>query len=130
PLQDFSPDGGTVTYTVSFTLNGTGTTVNGEVGVTMPPGARYVTHSTALRGGPGSIDGEPILVQAQNKLTWQFTGVELGTSYQLTFNAKPGLSLGTESASASIDAFGLAEPVDTPNPAATLIPEPGEPGNA
>jgi hypothetical protein len=129
PLQDFSTDGGTVQYTVSFTVNGTGPPVSGALAVLMPPGARYVTHSTALSGGPGSINGEPTLAQAQNKLTWQIVGLELGTSYQLTFRAKPGLSLGTESASASIDASGLGGPVETPSPATTAITEPGEPGN-
>ena len=38
PLQDFSTDGGTVTYTVSFLLNGGGPPVDGAIGVHMPAG--------------------------------------------------------------------------------------------
>ena len=51
------------------------------------------------------------------------------TSYELTFHAKPGLSLGTEAATAKISATGLDGTVTAPDPAATLITEPGEPGN-
>jgi Tol biopolymer transport system component len=128
PLQDFSTDGGTVTYAVSFLLDGAGPPVDGAIGVHMPPGARYVPESTTLTGGPGTIV-EPRLTSPENELTWQIAGVDLDTSYELTFQAKPGLSLGTEAATAKIDATGLDGTVNAPNPAATLITEPGEPGN-
>jgi Tol biopolymer transport system component len=128
PLQDFSTDGGTATYTVSFQLDGAGPPVDGAVGVHMPPGARYVADSTTLSGGPGTI-GEPTLTSPENELTWQVDGMDLETSYELTFRAKPGLSLGTEAATAKIDATGLDETVNAPDPATTLITEPGEPGN-
>ena len=129
PLQDFSTDGGTAPYTVSFTVNGAGDPVNGQIGVHLPPHARYIPNSTVLSGGPGIATGEPTLTSPENKLTWSVTGIELGTTYQLTFRAKPGLSLGTDLASATIDATGLGESVNTPTPAATVITEPGEPGN-
>ena len=128
PLQDFSTDGGTVTYTVSFLLNGGGPPVDGAIGVHMPPGARYVPESTALSGGPGTI-AEPTLTSPENELIWQIEGVGLDTSYELTFQAKPGLSLGTEAATAKIDATGLGGTVNAPDPTATRITEPGEPGN-
>src|SRR5205814_945090 len=89
PLQDFSADGGTVTYTVSFQLHGTGPAVDGAVGAHLPLGARYVAGSTVLSGGPGTL-GEPAL-NAAHDLNWQAAGLQLDTSYQLTFHAKPGL---------------------------------------
>ena len=129
PLQDFSPDGGTVTYTVSVLLNGSGPLVDGAISVHLPPGARYVTDSTQLSGGPGTIDGEPTLQSPENELTWHVNGLALDTSYELSFRAKPGLSLGTEAATAKISATGLDGTVNAPDPAATLITEPGEPAN-
>ena len=129
PLQDFSTDGGVVTYTVPFTVEGIGPRVGGQVGVSMPAGARYVPGSTLLSGGAGIATGEPTLSSPQNRLTWTITGIQLGTPYTLTFRAKPGLSLGTESASAQIVATGLNGTVLGPSAATTLITEPGEPAN-
>ena len=129
PLQDFSTDGGVVTYTVPFTVEGIGPRVGGQVGVNMPAGARYVPGSTLLSGGAGIATGEPTLSSPQNRLTWTITGIQLGTPYTLTFRAKPGLSLGTESASAQIVATGLNGTVLGPSAATTLITEPGEPAN-
>ncbi len=128
PLQDFSADGGTVTYTVSVLLNGGGPLVDGAISVHLPPGARYVTNSTQLSGGPGTIDGEPTLQSPENELTWHANGLALDTSYELTFRAKPGLSLGTEAATAKIAATGLGT-VTAPEAATTQITEPGEPAN-
>ncbi len=113
PLQDFSTDGGTATYTVSFQLNGAGPPVDGSVAVHVGADARYVSGSTQLSGGPGTVD-EPTLRSPENELNWHLTNVELGTSYQLTFHAKPGLSLGTESATAKIAATGLNGTVQAP----------------
>ena len=70
PLQDFSTDGGVVTYTVPFTVEGIGPRVGGQVGVHMPAGARYVPGSTLLSGGAGIATGEPTLSSPQNQLTW------------------------------------------------------------
>ena len=128
PLQDFSTDGGTATYTVSFQLNGAGPPVDGSVAVHVGADARYVPGSTQLSGGPGTVD-EPTLRSPENELNWHLTNVELGTSYQLTFHAKPGLSLGTESATAKIAATGLNGTVQAPEAASTQITEPGEPAN-
>ena len=129
PIQDFSTDGGTVTYTVSVLLNGGGPPVDSTIGVHIPPGARYVPNSTILSGGPGTIDGEPTLSSPENELTWHVDGLALDTSYELSFRAKPGLSLGTEAATAKIAATGLDGTVNAPDPASTLITEPGEPTN-
>ena len=129
PLQDFSTDGGVVTYTVPFTVEGIGPRVGGQVGVRLPAGARYVRGSTLLLGGAGIATGEPTLSSPQNQLTWTITGIQLGTPYTLTFRARPGLSLGTESASAQIVATGLNGTVLAPSAATTLITEPGEATN-
>ena len=129
PIQDFSTDGGVLTYTVPFTVEGIGPRVGAQVSVRLPAGARYVLNSTALSGGAGIATGEPTLNAAQNQLTWNVTGVQLGTPYTLTFRAKPGLSLGIESASAQIVANGLSGTFQSPTPATTTITEPGEPAN-
>src|SRR5262245_37290377 len=129
PIQAFSTDGGVVTYTVPFTVEGIGPRVGGQVSVNLPAGARYVLGSTLLSGGAGIATGEPALSPAQNQLTWTITGIQLGTPYTLTFRAKPGLSLGVESASAQIVANGLNGTFLSPSDAATMITEPGEPAN-
>jgi Tol biopolymer transport system component len=130
PLQDFSPDGATADYSVSFIVSDVGPgPVNGSVGVHLPPQARYVPDSTQLSGGPGIAAGEPALLPAGNELTWAVTGIAPGTTYTLDFRAKPGLSLGTESATAKIAATGVAGTVLAPDPANTAITEPGEPVN-
>ena len=112
-----------------FTVNGSGAPVDGAIGAHLPPGARYVPGSTALSGGPGIAAGEPTLAPPENELSWPVTGIELGTPYELTFQAKPGLSLGIERARAKVDADGLDGTVNSPTSAATAINEPGEPGN-
>ncbi|MET1009440.1 MAG: C25 family cysteine peptidase, partial [Gaiellaceae bacterium] len=129
PIQDFSTDGGVVTYTVPFTVEGIGPRVGGQVSVNLPAGARYVLGSTLLSGGAGIATGEPTLSAPQNRLTWTITGIQLGTPYTLTFRAKPGLSLGVESASAQIVANGLNGTFLSPSDATTIITEPGEPAN-
>ena len=130
PLQDFSPDGATADYSVSFTVSDVGPgPVDGSIGVHIPPQARYVPDSTQLSGGPGIAAGEPTLLPAGNELSWPVSGIAPGTTYTLDFQAKPGLSLGTESATAKIAASGVPGTVLAPDPASTAITEPGEPVN-
>ena len=95
----------------------------------LPEQARYVEGSTELTGGPGVETDEPTLALPENELTWSVTGIAPGTPYTLAFRGRPGLSLGTESATAKLAATGLGPPVDAPEPASTLLTEPGEPGN-
>jgi Tol biopolymer transport system component len=127
PLQDFSPDGDIANYSVSFTINGGGSALDATVGVNLPPHARYVENSTQISGGAGV--GEPSLLPDENELIWSVTGIQPGTAYTLSFQAKPGLSLGTETATAKIGADGLGGTVTAPSPATTTITEPGEPAN-
>ena len=129
PLQDFSADGGIANYSVSFTVSGAPGAVDGTVHVHLPEQARYVEGSTELTGGPGVETGEPTLALPENELTWSVTGIAPGTPYTLAFQGRPGLSLGTESATAKLAATGLGPPVDAPDPASTRLTEPGEPGN-
>ena len=128
PLQDFSADGDIANYAVAFTVQGSGGAVEGTVGVHIPPQARYVENSTQLTGSGGAT-GEPTLNAADNELSWQVTGINQDTTYTLSFQARPGLSIGTEHATAEIEVDGMPEPVEAPEPASTDITEPGEPGN-
>jgi len=76
--------------------------------VHLPLGARYVPNSTNVTA-PLTVD-EPTLLQndTENELTWHVDGLTLPSSGdELTFKAKPGLELGTESASAKIGVTGL-----------------------
>ena len=129
PIQDFSADGGIANYSVSFTVSGAPGAVDGTVHVHLPEQARYVEGSTELTGGPGVETGEPTLALPENELTWSVTGIAPGTPYTLAFQGRPGLGLGTESATAKLAATGLGPPVDAPDPASTRLTEPGEPGN-
>ncbi|HET7856936.1 MAG TPA: C25 family cysteine peptidase, partial [Gaiellaceae bacterium] len=130
PLQDFSADGGVVTYTVNFTLNGGAqSVVDGAVAVHIPEHARYVENSTLISGSQGVTTGEPTLTLPENELTWSVSNIQVGTPYTLKFQARPGLSIGTETATAKIGATGLADTVGAPSPATTTITEPGEPAN-
>ena len=122
PLQDFSSDGGVVTYTVTFSLASAGT-ANGsaDVQVTLPEGARYfkgTTTSTATL-----TQSEPDFDPFQNTVTWHAT-FATGGPQTLTFKAKPGIELGTEDATAQlVTGFGEGTTVlaDGPSPAATSI---------
>jgi Peptidase family C25/Bacterial Ig domain len=122
PLQDYSSDGGVVTYTVTFTVTGADTTGRAaDVVVTLPDAARYVKGTTTSDAALSQND--PDLDVAANELTWHAT-VPPGTQKTLTFKAKPGIELGTENASARIVVgFGEGASVAarSPNPAATSI---------
>ena len=105
PLQDFSSDGATADYTVSFTVSAgvrPSTALSASTfrrrratSPTRPSSRAGLVPSASRRSYP-----------AENELTWAVTGISPGTPYTLDFQAKPGLSLGTESATASIAAAG------------------------
>jgi hypothetical protein len=129
PIQDFSNDGGENSYTVTYSANlsGSGTT-DVQVTVDLPTGARYVPGSTKLNGsdtlpqieGTGPPVPEPTLDEAKNQLQWQLPAPLDGTQQVLTFTAKPGLTLGTETADAGFSAEGIAA-TKTATPAVTQI---------
>ncbi|MFL5955433.1 MAG: PxKF domain-containing protein [Gaiellaceae bacterium] len=121
-LQDFSSDGGVVTYTVSFSVASAGTNnASADVQVTLPRGARYfkgMSTSTATL-----TQNEPDFDQFQNTLTWHATFAP-GAPQTLTFKAKPGIELETEDATARlVTGFGEGATVlaSGPSPAATSI---------
>ena len=129
PLQDFSTDGGTVTYTVSVLLNGGGPWSTAAIGVHLPPGARYVTDSTQLSGGPGTSpasrrSSHPRTSSAGTSTVWRPTRATSSPSRR-----SPGSAWAPRQATAKIAATGLDGTVNAPDPATTLITEPGEPGN-
>ena len=90
PIQDFSSDGGTVTYHVSVLLNGGNPPVDSAISVHLPLGARYVTNSTTLSGGPGTLEGEPTLQSPENELTWHADGLATDTSYDAQLPSEAG----------------------------------------
>jgi uncharacterized protein YjbI with pentapeptide repeats len=122
PLQDFSNDGGLVTYHANFEVDGTGSGA-AQIKVHLPLDARYVPGSTSVSSdsdGGGASTTEPTPGSDQNELIWNVTNIPDGVSNDLTFRAKPGLELGTESATAAITAAGL-DTVQAPDPANTNI---------
>jgi Tol biopolymer transport system component len=119
PLQDFSTDGGNMTYTVTFTVQGSGAPATALVGVHLPDGARYVAHS--VHSADVGV-AEPTLQLPENELSFPVTGIPYGTAHSITFQARPGLELGTESTGAKIAVTGLPTVVDD-TPANTQITE-------
>jgi Tol biopolymer transport system component len=117
PLQDFSSDGGVVTYHVPFAVGGAGSLTSARIAVFLPTGARYKAGSTTVNA-PLSI-GEPTLFSG-NELIWDVSGIPFGAANELTFQARPGLALGTESATAKIGVSGLASQLSA-RPASTQI---------
>ena len=130
PLQDFSADGGIANYSVSFTVSGAPGDVDGTVHVQLPEQARYVEGSTELTGGPGVETDEPTLASPENELTWSVTGIAPGTPYTLAFRGRPGLSLGTESATAKLAATGLGRRSTRRSRRAHCSPSPASLGTA
>lgn len=118
PIQDFSADGGQITYTATFSVTGTGSgDVPATVSVRLPDDGRYVPGSSQLNGA--ALTTEPTF--ASGVLTWKLTtSLNPGAAQTLTFRAKPGLGLGTQTATAQIAAAALA-PVSAPSPAATSV---------
>jgi Tol biopolymer transport system component len=125
PLQDFSDDGGKINYSVDFTVQGTGDTTSATVIVHLPAGGRYVPGTTNLSSDTesgGATTGEPTLNAAGDELTWTVQSIPVGVGNHLNFGVKPGLELGTASATARIQAAGLPV-VTAPTPETTNITE-------
>src|SRR5207247_6248471 len=107
-IQTVAEAGGVVTYTATFTLNGSGGTGFAQLQAAIDPAARYKPGSTVFSAGgqtlatadPGIIDG---------KLAWALNGLTYGTQYQLRFKVFPGLELGTDTAHATLIPVGAPE---------------------
>ncbi len=100
--------GGLVTYTAPFTIQGTGTAI-ATLTVTPPAGAYYVPGSATLSGGdtPTTL-GDPLRGDG-GTLEWQLDSLAYGTSYSLSFQLRPGLTLGPEQASVALSTNGIAD---------------------
>ena len=131
PIQDFSTDGGTVTYTVSVLLNGGGPPVDSSDRRAHPAG-RAVRPELDDRSpaGPERIDGEPTLSVARERA--HLARRRPGHSTRATSSPSersPGSASGPRRRPRRSPRRGLDGTVTAPDPAATLITEPGEPGN-
>jgi hypothetical protein len=121
PLQDYSSDGGVVTYTATYSVTGSSDgTRAADIQVTLPDGARYVAGSTV--SSAALTMPEPDFNATQNTLTWHAT-FPGSTQETLVFKAKPGIQLGTVSAGAKVLLSGeVPTTVATaPTPASTSL---------
>jgi Tol biopolymer transport system component len=137
-LAAFATDGATVPYQATFDVQpgpggGSGST-SVAVDVTLPAGFLYVPGSSKL-GPPGACSGaapisdptETVASSGQRKLEWTVPTI-VGNSYLVCFTARPGLTLGPQTASleatpadgtavkatpANIDVGDTLEPNDT-----------------
>ncbi len=112
PIQDFATDGATVDYELDFAVSGSGgPAVPTTIEVTLPAGARYKSGSSVLHSNfseaPLEID-EPQQSTGSLKLTWT-VDAEVGATYALSFEVRPGLALGSLVANAALRATGLPE---------------------
>ena len=124
PLQDFSNDGGVISYKADFEVDGFGPDTSATIIVHLPAGGRYVPGSTDVESffdGSNAIGtAEPTLNAAGTELTWTVHDIPLNAGNELTFDVKPGLELGTASATARILPAGSPS-VSAPTPASTGI---------
>jgi Bacterial Ig domain/Peptidase family C25 len=114
PVQDFSSDGPKVSYTATFQVGGAATSAT--VTVTLTNGERYVPGSTTIgtSGGGGigiqlaAATTEPTVTESEGVETvkWTVTGLTAAVDNQLHFDARPGTTLGTDTAKAAINAAG------------------------
>src|SRR6185503_18797236 len=116
PIADFSSDGGIAHYHVDFEVTGGALLIQPvTIHATLPAGGRYVPHSTTLRlGGPSSPFSDPVL-GAGGQLSWSLNALR-GQPYTLSWDAKPGLDLGSSAVGANIQLTSgttLATPVST-----------------
>ena len=105
PVQDFSSNGPKVSYTAPFTVNGTATTAT--ITVTLTGGERYVPGSTVVTP---TAAAEPTVTESEGVETvkWTVTGLVSGAGNELRFDARPGTTLGTNTAKAVITVGGAS----------------------
>ena len=117
PIADFSSDGGVAHYHVDFEVTGgAGLIQPVTIHATLPAGGRYIPNSStrALGAGSPSPQADPVL-GAGGQLSWSFS-VLRDQQYTLSWDAKPGVDLGSSAVGASIQLSNgttLATPVST-----------------
>ena len=130
PLQDFSTDGGTVTYTVSVLLNGAGPPVDGSVAVHVGADARYVTGTTTFSGWTGSrgrrADAEVARERAELAPHQRAARHELPAHLPREARPQPGNRVRRRRRSRRP---ASTAPSRAPEATSTQITEPGEPAN-
>ena len=120
-IADFQENGPELTYTLSFSVAGTGQQA-GTASVDLPPGFRYVQGSTVVGGGPIILATDSVYIAnpnveiaaavgfnptiAGNRLTWPLTDVAGGENVTWTFRVRPGLTIGTGYTSSAEVALG------------------------
>ena len=129
PLQDFSPDGGTATYTVSFQLDGAGPPVDGSIAVHLRADARYVTGSTHALGRTRAVVGRADAESPENELNWHLTNVRSARATSSPSTRSPASAWEPSRRPRKSAATGLDGTVHAPEAASTQITEPGEPAN-
>jgi len=101
-IQDFA--GGTpVSYELTFSVAGGGPGLAGEIVAELPRGFRYVPGSVAMSGLIAPL-GEPSV--EDSALRWSLRDLPPNGSFNLTFDARPSLSLGPASLNASLNIVG------------------------
>jgi Tol biopolymer transport system component len=103
-------NGGTLPFTLRFTLTGPAATSPADVSVTMPPGAVYTPGSASLgpAGGAGKPLADPVVKGAE--LDWSLPTVNTGETYALHFTLYPGVTVGATQATATVNSV-VAAPV-------------------
>jgi len=100
--------GGVVTYNAAFTIQGSGA-AGATLTVTPPAGAYYVPGSATLSGGdtPTTL-GDPLRGDG-GTLQWPLASLTYGTPYTLSFQLRPGLTLGPEHTTVALSTNGIGD---------------------
>ena len=116
-VLDFAGTGEFLHYHLSFSNDGDAPVVDPVVSVDLPDSFVYVPGTSAFAELPGALAPLPDPGVAGSLLTW-FLNTEIGPSVtvQLDFQARPGLQLGTFSASATASSNLLTESIDSQAP--------------
>jgi hypothetical protein len=98
-------DGGLVTYTASFTLQGTGAAAAAGLHVALPDDAYYVP-------GSATLDGDQLVDPATAAgLDWSLGPLTWDTQHTVTFQVRPGFELGDETAKATLSTSGVDDTI-------------------
>jgi hypothetical protein len=95
--------GGTLPFSLTFTLTGPAATAPAEIQVTMPPEALYRGGSATLgpAGSPSQALDDPSVNGSE--LSWSLPSVSTGVRYVLRFTLLPGVTVGRTQATATVN---------------------------
>ena len=131
PIQNFSTNGSTIGYQADFHLTGGpgAGTQPATLEVKIPSGFVYTPGSTLLLlngDNAPSQPGDPTVL-SDGTLRWNVT-LDVGGPYTLRFTARPGLTLGSTGATATITPIGGAV-ATAPTPAPVAVGDTLEPND-